>query len=239
MKRDFEAAKIHPKAYEGDPISRALSEKWNEMMDIMASRQENETDQEDDQYPDKGRQVLSISIYPDVLEKLDALSLLLKSTDPGVRFTRSSVVSDCIEHVYTLFDKDKFKSRSDLLNKECPMSGDEPGILKKHAWIVWIVDENAHIIDLQVYELDWENLKYRAEKTRDYVERKMYEHKLTYRDTGCVLSDWDQWTIGDLLFKLGCQYGFLTRIIMIKCMERLSYIAEFKAPIEKWLKQVK
>ena len=50
---------------------------------------------------DHGRHALTISIYPDCLEKLDELGLLIKFRDTTVRVTRSSVVSSCINSIYS------------------------------------------------------------------------------------------------------------------------------------------
>ncbi len=119
------------------------------------------------------------------------------------------------------------------LKKELPISGDEEGIPKDNAWIVWLKDKENRIIDLQVYEMD-RNLPYRCEKTQKYVEN--FLGKTPYYDIGCVNHDWDEWRIEDVLFKFGIQYGFKDRETTIKCMKRLATIKEFEQKIKKWLK---
>lgn len=138
-----------------------------------------------------------------------------------------------------LFDREKQLNRKELLEKRMPLPNCQPGIPKKNAWICWLCDENRSITDLQVYELD-RNDPIRWKKTVDYVDRKTSEHNLIYRDCGCVnFEDWDDWTISDILFKFGLQYGFYDRNTMIRCLENLATIEEFKKPIENWLKLVK
>ena len=118
-------------------------------------------------------------------------------------------------------------------------NGDEPGILKKNAWIVWLSDELQYITDLQVYELD-ENVPDRWAKTVDFIDRKVKEMgNRSYRDCGRVNSDWEKWTLESLLFKFGCQYGFVDRDTMVKCMERLGTIIEFKMAVDSYLKFIK
>lgn len=117
---------------------------------------------------------------------------------------------------------------------QCPISGDLDGIPKKNAWIVFLTDEKNHIVDLEVYEMDRNN-EYRCEKTLNYVVYKLKEKKVPYLDFGNVYADWDQWTLSDILFKLGWQYGFYDQKIMIKCLRNLNKISEFKEELSKYL----
>jgi hypothetical protein len=119
---------------------------------------------------------------------------------------------------------------------ELPPSGITSGTPKSNAWIIWIVDDEGLIIDLQVYEVD-KNIEYHREKVFDYVQSRM--GKTPYLDIGNCSSDWDEWTLEDILFKFGFQYGFKTRKIMIRSLERLSAIKEWELPILKYLRRVR
>lgn len=117
----------------------------------------------------------------------------------------------------------------------CPPSACVPKIPKANAWIVWLSDKNSKIIDLEVYEQDPNN-DIRREKVFNYVERHL--KNIPYRDTGCVISDWYEWRLADLLFKFGWQYGFATRKAMMRALDALSRIDEFEDEIKAWIKYV-
>ncbi len=133
---------------------------------------------------------------------------------------------------------EKQEKRRELLNTNLPYHDHSHEIKKSDAWIVWITDENQNIIDLQVYNFLHDSYEEghsypRSKKIPDYVNDKM--GKTPYRDCGCVNSDWNEWTLQDVYFKLGIQYGFLTREIAVKCLKRLAYINEFRDNILKHL----
>lgn len=115
-----------------------------------------------------------------------------------------------------------------------PANPAEPGILLKHAWIVWTVDENHNIQDLQVYELNPE-LPYKVEKTREYVCRITKEKKIPFLDIYCAPDGLRDWDIADILFKFGFQYRFSDYETALRCAKRLAYIAEFRDRINAWI----
>lgn len=121
------------------------------------------------------------------------------------------------------------------INKECmqelPPSGVSYGIHKKNAWILFLT-KDGKISDLQVYEVLRE-VEGHAEKACAYIELRM--PKTAFSDFGNCLSDWDQWTLQDVLFKVGFQYGFVDRKTMIRCLDRLAYIQEWKDPLWTYL----
>jgi len=125
----------------------------------------------------------------------------------------------------------------DRLIKKCPASDNWNGVPKSDAWIVWICDENTNIVDLQVYDLTL-SIPHRREKILEFVNWRMREQKAIYRDIGCVVSDWNDWTLADVIFKLSVQYGFKNRETAEKCLRRLGYVDEFKDAIDKWLNRL-
>ena len=77
---------------------------------------------------------------------------------------------------------------------------------------------------------------YRSEEIYEYVTRRMgYK---PYKDLGCVTNDWNEWTLQDLLFKFGFQYGFVNYDTMIRCLKNLRTIYEFEKEILKYLKMI-
>jgi len=148
---------------------------------------------------------------------------------------QKSEIEKELEPVIKYF-KEKMHLDTIVLYPELPLNIDPEGIPKENAWIVWLCDDDQMITDLQVYELD-ANLPYRWEKIVGYVEEKM--KGIHFRDCGRVNSDWNEWDLADILFKFGCQYGFKDRKIMVKCLERLATIKEFKEDIDGWLNFLK
>lgn len=126
------------------------------------------------------------------------------------------------------FEKEKYFSH--LEKCECPDWTGEYAIPKKNAWIVFLVNRENRIRDLQVYPRFMDEYD---EKIYLYVETHLkYTH---YKDIGCVCSDWDEWSLDDVLFKLGFSYGFVDQPTMIKCARRLRRIDEFQDKIHGWL----
>lgn len=122
-----------------------------------------------------------------------------------------------------------------LVQRTCdllPNSGDEDGIPKKNAWIVWILNKSGKINDLQVYELD----PLLPERWKKTVDRVTDITKITRMyDCGRVNSDWDEWKLQDVLFKFGFQYQFESKLVMKQSLQRLATIEEFKENIERWM----
>ncbi len=117
---------------------------------------------------------------------------------------------------------------------KCPKSGNLDGIPKENAWIVFALNENAKITDMEVYELD-KNNQHRWNETVLRIENHFNKKKSSYRDFGVVYSDWNEWELIDVFFKIAFQYGFEDKNVTKKCLESLARIKEFKKPIEEYL----
>lgn len=126
-----------------------------------------------------------------------------------------------------LFHKGNLSDKK--IEKTLPFHDFSSKINKSDAWIVWLSDENQYITDLQVYDFQLESGPYRRQKIVEYVDYEM--KKTPYRDCGCVNSDWSDWRLIDIYFKLGIQYAFRDRNIMVKCLKRLACINEFREEI--------
>lgn len=128
------------------------------------------------------------------------------------------------EYEVHLFDREKQEFREKTLEKKLPNHDFSQNIKKSNAWIVWLTDENHVITDLQVYDFQRESGPYKQKKIVEYVDFHM--KKTAYRDCGCVTSDWNEWRLIDVYFKLGWQYGFYSGKVMERCLRRLSNIDE-------------
>ncbi len=135
-----------------------------------------------------------------------------------------------------MFASKKQQERREKLERRLPATDPNLDIKKSNAWIVWISDENGVITDLQVYDFQLEAGPFRRDQIVDYVDCAM--EKTPYSDCGCVNSDWDEWKLIDIYFKLGWQYGFYNNKVMIKCLKRLSRIDEFREGIRGHLRYV-
>lgn len=131
-----------------------------------------------------------------------------------------------------LINKQVTVKRDEEEKRKCPIPMNEPGILKKHSWIIWIVDGQGYITDLQVYEVK-EDRAFTKEKIFNYVNSQL--KGIAWLDMQLFSISENKFDLIDIIFKFTIQYGFKNREIAIKCMKRLATIEEFKDKINLWL----
>lgn len=112
--------------------------------------------------------------------------------------------------------------------KFLPYSGISDFISKKDAWIVWTVNEKGLINDFMVYESPHDD-ELRSQKIHGYVEQKT---RGRYFDIGNVLSNWNEFTLTDLLIRFLLNYGFENREIAVESIEQLMFIKEFNSDLK-------
>ena len=103
-------------------------------------------------------------------------------------------------------------------------SMESSGMPKKYAYIPFLV-EGETILDIKVYDMRLiKNLP--ALLAREYAGQ-------SYRfcDIGAILSDWDEWTLQDLLYKFGFQY-FMPSEKRFYALNALAQIEEFRDTIQ-------
>ena len=115
-----------------------------------------------------------------------------------------------------------------------PPTGRVDTFPKKDAWIVWTTNKEGLINDFVVY-FRLASDEYHIMKVANYVDSNC---KTSYKDIGNCNSNWEEFTLSDLLLKFFLQYGFEDEQVAICAMEQLMFIEEFKEPLKPMISNI-
>lgn len=112
--------------------------------------------------------------------------------------------------------------------RSCPPSKHKD-IHKENAWLVWIINDDGKVIDLEVYERN-PNKTEESIETYQYIQNRL---KGDYLDIGSISGSWKNWTFKDVIDNIFNYYGMSDIYVTIKCFRSLLRIIEFR---DDWLK---
>lgn len=132
--------------------------------------------------------------------------------------------------------KTRTLTREYATEKVLPPKNFSDDVAFENAWIVFLTNESLKIIDLQVYEADRSNINKFSHTIKSIDDELKY---FLYFDFGNSLSDWKEWTLQDVLFKLSIQYQFIDYDTAVDSIKRLMSIDKFKSQISEYLKVIR
>lgn len=96
-----------------------------------------------------------------------------------------------------------------------------------NAWIVWTVNKDFKVNDVQVYE--WDREKSPNNPMSDVLEKS----DLIYKDIGASLMNWPKWSTADVMYYFLQYCEFESEDVKILLVDALTKISEFKELVNK------